>query len=285
MHTIGPGSLVAQAYRVVRRIGKGGMGTVYEAIVEATGERVAIKIPHDCFRADGAALKRFVQEARATLFIRSPHVVCTMAVGRLPTGMPFLAMEYVDGISLREMVYPRGRRMLPLKVALVLIDQIASGLSAAHEAGVVHRDLKPSNVLVTSAEDCPRARIFDFGLSLLATETAGRLTLSGVGFGTPEYMAPEQIRNAKHVDGRADVYSLAVMAYEMLTQKLPFDGVDAREVWHRATHDQAVPLSKYRANSPAGLSDVIMRAMSKDADARPPSAEAFRRSIAPYLPS
>ena len=139
MLTIGPGSLIAQAYRVVRRIGKGAMGTVYEAIVEATGERVALKIPHDCFRADGAALQRFVHEARATMFVRSPHVVRTMAVGRLPTGMPFLAMEYVDGISLREILYARDPGFLSGDVALMLVDQIASGLTAAHAAGVVHR--------------------------------------------------------------------------------------------------------------------------------------------------
>ena len=215
---IGPGSVVAQAYRVERKVGRGAMGTVFEATVIATGERVALKIPHECFLADRSALKRFMREATATLTIRSPFVIRTMAVGKLPTGMPFLAMEFVDGPSLAELMDRFAGAPMPLPLAMRLLLQLAEGLSTAHEAGVIHRDLKPGNVLVASPGGGAVARIFDFGLSVLAFDEAGRLTLSGTTFGTPQYMAPEQTRAAKHAGVQPDVYALGVVLYQLETE-------------------------------------------------------------------
>ena len=279
---IGPGSVVAQAYRVERKVGRGAMGTVFEATVIATGERVALKIPHECFLADRSALKRFMREATATLTIRSPFVIRTMAVGKLPTGMPFLAMEFVDGPSLAELMDRFAGAPMPLPLAMRLLLQLAEGLSTAHEAGVIHRDLKPGNVLVASPGGGAVARIFDFGLSVLAFDEAGRLTLSGTTFGTPQYMAPEQIRAAKHAGVQSDVYALGVMAYEMLAARWPFSGPTALDIWHSATHFDAIPLSKHRPDLPAGLCGVVMRAMARETGARFESAEDLRCALAPF---
>ncbi len=278
-----PGSVIAHAYRVMRRIGRGAMGTVVEATVIATGERVAIKIPHDCFRVDGSAVKRFMGEARATMEIRSPHIVRTLAVGRQPSGMPFMVMEYIDGVPLSHRIYPEEETRMPLDEALSIADQIAAGLQAAHDAGLVHRDLKPGNVLVSGPRCAPVAQIFDFGLSCLAQQAADRLTLTGMTFGTPQYMAPEQIRSTKHVDARVDIYALGIIIYEMLTQTVPFDGKDSSEIWHKATEETPVALSLKRRGLPLGLSEVVMRAMARDADVRFASAVAFRGALAPLL--
>jgi eukaryotic-like serine/threonine-protein kinase len=277
---LGPGSVVAQAYELQRKIGQGAMGTVYEALVRSTGERVAVKIPHDCFRLDDSALKRFLQEARATLMIRSPYVVRTMAVGRLPSGMPFFAMEYVDGVNLRDIIHAPGEQRPGTGKALMLVEQMALGLTSAHQAGVIHRDLKPSNVLVASYDTRPCARIFDFGLSLLADEASARLTLSGSSFGTPEYMAPEQISDARSVDALADLYSLAVIAYELLSGTLPFGTGSPREIWQRVTHDEPVALSSYRPDLASGICDEVMKALARDPEARHGSVEEFRLAIA-----
>jgi eukaryotic-like serine/threonine-protein kinase len=214
--------------------------------------------------------------------IRSPHVVRMMAVGKLPGGMPFLAMEYVQGASLQTMIYKAEQWRLPYELSLDMIDQIAIGLSAAHAAGVIHRDLKPGNVLVESASSCPVAKIFDFGLSLLAAELAVRLTLTGSTFGTPEYMAPEQIEDTSQVDPRADIYSLGVIAYQLFAGRIPFRGSTAREIWDQALHDAPVPLDTLRPELPPDLCDLVMRAMARDPDERPSSAEELRASLVSY---
>jgi len=279
-----PGTVIAQAYRVVRKVGSGAMGTVYEAIVVATGERVALKIPHNTFLGDRHALKRFMREAQATLTIRSPFVVRTMSLGRLPNGLPFLAMEFVDGTSLAELMDRFQGGPVPRGLALRMLDQIAEGLTAAHAAGVIHRDLKPGNVLVESPETAPVPRIFDFGLSLLVSDLAGRLTLTGITFGTPQYMAPEQIHAARDACIQTDVYALGVIAYEMLAARWPFSGPSPQEIWYAATHFDPVPLAKHRPDLPTPLCKAVMKAMARAPESRFATAEQFRTAIAPFLP-
>ena len=285
MSALAPGSVLAQSFEIVRRVGAGAMGTVYEAIEIASGEHVALKIPHDIFKTDRLAIKRFVREAKATLAIRSPYVVRTLCVGKLPWGVPFFAMELIQGISLADLMDRKDRGPVPLGTALRFIDQIACGLGAAHQAGVIHRDLKPGNVLVASVKVQPVAKIFDFGLSLLAGDASNRVTMSGITFGTPQYMAPEQIRAASNVDGRADLYALGVLAYEMLAVQWPFSGLSPQDVWHAATHFDAVPLSKHRPDLPTGLCTAIMKAMARDPADRFPTADDLRAAIARYRPA
>jgi eukaryotic-like serine/threonine-protein kinase len=284
MKTLGPGSEIANAYRIVRRIAAGAMGTVFESVVIASGERVAIKIPHDSLRADPSAPTRLLREARMTVAIRSPHVVRTLAVGRLPSRMPFLVMELIDGDTLADLMNATPGKPLSVPEALTLTDQIASGLAATHHEGVVHRDLKPGNVFVQHEHGAAHARIFDFGLSLGPSSSAGRLTLSGVTFGTPQYMAPEQIRDARKVDARTDLYSLGVMAYEMLCARWPFSGTTAEEIWNDIMHHDPIPLSKRRPDLPPGLCRLVMRSMARAPDGRFASAEELRAALAPWRP-
>ncbi|MBI5531628.1 MAG: serine/threonine protein kinase [Deltaproteobacteria bacterium] len=282
-----PGIVIADRYRILRKIGSGGMASVYEAHDAKKKRRVALKIPYEPFWMDRRAMKRFLREARATLPIRSPHVVRTLAVGRQSDGMPYMVMQFVEGTPLRDIMYSDGKqRQLPTELALTLLHQIATGLAAAHEVQVIHRDVKPDNVLVTFLGETPVARLFDFGLSLAATEAAtSRLTEPNTTLGTPQYMPPEQAQSARQADARADVYSLGIIAYELLAGSLPFEGEDAQEVWRNAWRGHAIPLGQSRPDLPAPLADEIMRAISRDPEQRHPTAAAFRAAIEPYVPA
>lgn len=276
-----PGSIVASAFKIVRLIGSGSMGTVYEARVLSTGGRVALKFPHPTFGTSKAAVQRFQREAQATLAIESPYVIRTYAVAKLRRGLPVLVMEYVEGIELADLI-DHHEGPIPLPLVLGLVDQMATGLSAAHAAGVIHRDLKPSNVIVQNLHTSPVAKVFDFGLSVILSDGASRLTFSGSSFGTPQYMAPEQIRDTKHVDERADIYALGVITYELLTQRWPYSGATAQEVWHDALTNDPWPLNARRRDLPQGLCEFVMRAMARSPEDRFSTADALREALAPW---
>jgi eukaryotic-like serine/threonine-protein kinase len=282
-----PGDLVAGRYRVVRKVAAGGMATIYEAQTEQGGETVALKIPHESFRQDRGALKRFQREARAAMAIKSPHVVRTLSVGKLANDMPFMVMEYVDGTPLRDLLYdPQGNpQPMGLETTLSIVDQIAAAVSAAHEVSVIHRDIKPDNVLISFDGQNMMARVFDFGLSRLAVElSVSRLTAPGITFGTPQYMAPEQARSAGAADERTDIYAMGVIVYEMLSTHLPYEGDTAAEVWRSITKGDPVPLRAHRPDLPARLSEVVMQALARDPARRFASAAAFREALASTRP-
>lgn len=287
MSALQPGTLVADKFRILRKIGSGGMATIFEAQDKDSAAKVALKIPHDSFRQDRGAMKRFLREARAAMAIDSPNVIRTLSVGKMANGMPFLAMEYVDGVALRDLMYDTQADPQPvaMETTLPIVDQIASALVAAHAVNVIHRDIKPDNVLIAFGQDGMNAKVFDFGLSLLSAEfSISRLTAPGVTFGTPQYMPPEQARNAGAADERADIYALGVIAYEMLAAKFPFEGETPLEVWRNATHGKPVDLTVHRPDVPAELAQLIMKAISRDPADRPQTAKAFREAIAPFLP-
>lgn len=279
MIRLAPGSVVANAFEITRVIGSGSMGTVYQAKVIETGVKVALKFPHPSFASSKSSVQRFMREANATIAIQSPHVVRTYAVAKLRRGMPVLVMEYVQGVDLADYI-DHSEGPIPLGKAVVIIDQIAAGLAAAHAAGVIHRDLKPGNVLVKNIESQPIAKVFDFGLSVILTEES-RLTYTGSAFGTPHYMAPEQIRDTKHVDERADIYALGVLAYELISGRWPFVGATAKDIWNDALYSDPWPLRTRRPDTPEELCAIVTQAMARDPSQRFSSANEVRKALEP----
>lgn len=202
-------------------IGRGGMGEVYAATHPGSGRSAAVKLLRMDALVDRNALTRFEREARIVAAIRSPHVVEVLAVSRSDSVLPYLAMEYLEGVDLATYLRDRGR--LSLIEVTDLVSQVAAGLSAAHAAKVVHRDLKPNNIFRTGTKDAPTWKILDFGVSKWMDSVDQTLTIAEL-VGTPQYMAPEQARGESSLDQGADIYALSAIAYRALTGEPPFTG-------------------------------------------------------------
>ena len=279
-------------YRVTRRLGRGGMGMVYAAEDMALRREVAVKVMLPGLAADPIARERFLHEARAAARVFHDNLVPIWQVAE-SRGVPFLVMPLLDGVPLERAL--GGIKPLRTGVAVRIAREIAVGLAAAHAAGLVHRDIKPSNVWLELGPNgsVQRARVLDFGLARFDTGGA-TLTKSGVVIGTPSYMAPEQARGRK-VDGRADLFSLGVILYQMLTGKLPFDGSDSLAILTALAVDDPAPVRDLNPAVPPALADLVHRLMSKDVDGRPASAaevvaelrriEAGRITVTPTPPT
>jgi serine/threonine protein kinase len=277
-----PGDLVGGKYRVVRLIGEGGMGAVYEAHHEHLDSQVALKFLHPDLQASPALVARFLQEARVSASIKSPHVTHVIDVDQTPEGAAYLVMELLEGESLDS----RMERQMPLPIAEA-VDiglQILSALEAAHARGVVHRDLKPDNVWLSPTPAGPYVKLLDFGIAKLKSTNEFREvnTRPGSVMGTPAYMAPEQAISADQVDGRADLYSFGVILYETLSGKRPVDSDDAREILEKLMRKEVRPLATQNPNVPAGLSALVDRLVSPNPDDRPASATQARTELVPH---
>jgi len=271
---------IVRNHRVVRRIGTGGMGEVYEAIHQTLQRRVAVKVLHPDWCKNPELVKRFFNEALATNLIRHPAMVAIHDHGQFPDGMPFLIMEFLEGESLRR----QFGLLEPLQVAR-LGWQIATGLSAAHRKKIVHRDLKPDNIMILRDDTIPggqRVKILDFGLAKLQAEHQWEgaqpvSTRDGVALGTPEYMAPEQWLGAARVDGKADVYSLGVVLYETLCGHPPFAEGSSDKLRALHLYETPPPLSRRAPSAPAGLVELINRMLTKTQAERPTMTEVAAR--------
>ena len=215
-------------YRIIRKIGEGGMGAVYEGLHELIERKVALKILRPQFAVQPEFTARFFNEARAVNRVDHPGVVQISDYGQLPDSTAYIVMEFLQGEVLSSRIKGRGGP-LPLEQALNIGSQLADCLTAAHEKNVIHRDLKPDNVMLVADSKAPggeRTKLLDFGIAKLAPEDNNDpgLTRPGVVFGTPTYMSPEQCKGAKEVDARSDVYSLGVIFYQMLAGRPPFVG-------------------------------------------------------------
>ena len=287
------GRTVAERYQVLEKIGQGGMGEIYRARHLLIDKLVAIKVLHPNRGGRRTALKRFQQEARAAASIGNLHIVDVTDYGFIEDGEAFLVMEYLEGESLADAIAREGA--MPAERVVVIASQILDGLGAAHEAGIVHRDLKSANVFLTRSSGDDLVKLLDFGISKIfpmeqATE-AGEgsdlgqsptwLTDTGIMVGTPHYMAPEQAEESRGVDHRADLYSLGVILYEMLTGELPFAGTNIWNVLLKHASEEPSPPRKRRPDLsiPRDLERVVLRAMSKDPDDRYPSAQQMLGAI------
>ena len=218
------GSTLSQTYSIVRVIGEGGMGRVYEARhTRMASKRFAIKMLHPEFARQPDVISRFQREAEAAAAIQSPYVVGVYDVDRTADGRPFMVGEYLEGKELGDHLSKVTK--LPVSAAVRIVRQICQALGAAHARGVVHRDMKPENVFLTGEVSRPTAKVIDFGISKIGDTPGTALTKTGMIMGTPSYMAPEQARG-EHVDHRADIYAVGAILYAAVTGKRPFDRGD-----------------------------------------------------------
>ncbi|HEX8108695.1 MAG TPA: serine/threonine-protein kinase, partial [Kofleriaceae bacterium] len=261
-----PGAVIAERYRLVRRVGEGGMGVIWAADDLVTGRRTALKRIKDAVD-DPAARRRFLHEARAASVVRHPNVVEMFDVLELETGPPVLAMELLDGESLRD-VLVRDRTLSVPALADVLVPVIGA-VGAAHALGVVHRDLKPENIFLARGADGARVvKVLDFGIAKLtaldgeAMRSAGLTTTAVIG--TPAYMAPEQVFGERDIDHRADIWALGVVVYECLAGVRPTEGDNVGQVLKHVVARPFVPLAQQVDGVPDGVSRLVERMLQRE---------------------
>jgi len=284
--------VVRNKYRILAKIGQGGMGAVYKALHLRFKEVRALKVLSPELASDAEFVKRFEREAILTRKLQHPHAVRIDDIDESDDGRPFIVMEFIEGRSLKRVIEEEGP--LPFARACAISKQVAGALDAAHRLGVIHRDIKPDNIaLVTPAEDRNGglqtsyqefAKVLDFGIakvkeaSLVAAVTT-TLTKKDMVIGTPQYMSPEQAmgKRGDDLDARSDIYSLGIVMYQMLTGELPFKGDTTLELLLAHMQLPPTPIQEVRPDLqiPRGVADVVMRCLAKNRELRPASAQAL----------
>ena len=275
--------LLAGKYRVLRRLGEGGVADVYEGVQEEIGQRVAIKIlKRDLMKIPGL-VERFLVEARVAGAVGHPGIVQVFDYGHLPSGEPYLVME----LLLEEDLYKVLRRVKRFEIqhAIGVMLHVLDALGAAHRAGVVHRDMKPENVIVTSGPGGePWAKVIDFGIArVISTGVAlPRQTAVGTLIGTPDYLSPEQARGEQDIDARTDIYSVGVMLFELLTGKTPLEGITALEIAERVLTNAFPSPRSLNASVSVELEQVILKATAYRREDRYATAREFVDALRPF---
>lgn len=281
------GEVLAQKYRVERIVGHGGMGLVIAARHLQLGQTVAIKLlklPDDEERRD-EAIGRFLHEAQAAARLQTDHVVRIYDVGQLESGLPFMVMELLVGSDLDSVLEERGP--LPEAEAVDLVLQACAGIAEAHQMGIVHRDLKPSNLFVTRRSDgLPLLKVLDFGISKQVTdpdsgEAVPTFTNARTLMGSPNYMSPEQIRDARRVDARADVWAMGIILQELITGAQVFEADSFPGVCAAIIADPPLPVRSLRPDVSEKLESIIARCLQKDPQLRYQSIAALQADLAP----
>lgn len=267
-------------YRVVRLLGAGGMGAVYEAMEDRIGRRVAIKVLHADVSAERDSRLRFINEARVVNRVRHPSLITVHEMGELPDGSAYIVMEFLEGETLTHRMQRRGDQSITLPEILRFMRQVTSALGAVHAQGIVHRDLKPDNLMLVADPEVQggeRVKILDFGIAKVREPNEGgaRMTATGMGMGTPEYMPPEQVYGANKVDGSADIYSLGVILFELLSGRLPFEG-DQRQVLGGHLFRPPPDVRQLAPAVPESLAQLVARMLAKEPGERPHVVELQR---------
>ncbi|HWA78289.1 MAG TPA: serine/threonine-protein kinase [Polyangiaceae bacterium] len=279
------GRVIAGKYRVDRLLGRGGMGSVFQATNLSIGKRIALKFLNRDAARDPDATERFQREALAASVVESSHIVQIFDSGTSEDGLPFLVMELLSGEDLRARLSREGR--LPVEAAAAVAVQLLRALVRAHAAGIVHRDLKPDNVFLCERDDGSLyVKIVDFGVSKLA-RSAKLDTLTGRGtvLGTAFYMSPEQAQAFSDVDGRTDLFSVGAILYECLAARPPHVAPTYEAVLIAICTKQAEDIRNFAPDVPRSLADVIHRALATDRSQRYASAQAMLDALSAALPS
>ncbi|XYI03877.1 protein kinase domain-containing protein [Sorangium sp. So ce1128] len=282
-YTIAPGDVLLGKYRVESVLGRGAMGLVVAARHLALDDRVAIKVLLPRYVRDPEILQRFLREGRAAVRIRSRHVVRVADVGTLENGAPYLVMDHLEGRDLAAVLAESG--VLPVPVAIELVLQVCEALAEAHAQGIIHRDVKPSNLFLTcNADGSPCIKVLDFGISKMTHAEDHALTRVGGMLGSPLYMSPEQLRSASDVDGRADVYSLGVVLFQLLTGRTPFVAQELAQLVYLVTQGEPLRPRALRPDIPEPLEQVLLAAIARDRDRRFPTIADLALALVPFAP-
>jgi serine/threonine protein kinase len=278
---VSPGDLIGGKYRVERVLGRGGMGVVVAATHAHLGQRVAIKfLLKEAMAGDGVA-ERFLREGRTMVQLTSEHVARVTDVGTHDNGAPYLVMEYLEGRDLGEVLLARGPLPAPEMVDFLL--QACEAVAEAHALRVVHRDLKPGNLFLTRRPDgSPLVKVLDFGISKAHEPSGNKLTQTAAVMGSPAYMSPEQVRSTTNVDQRTDVWSLGVIAYELLSGKLPFEAPTMSGMFAAIVASPMVPLAQRRPDLHPDLSRAVEKALVKEVEGRFQSVAELATALAPF---
>ena len=275
------GQVVADRYHIIKKLGEGGMGAVYLGEHVKMGRKSAIKVMTQAMANDPDAVSRFNREAANASRLSHPNICQIYDFGETSDGLIYLAMEFIEGCSLSDLIEREGS--LPPARAGSILRQSADALQVAHDQTIVHRDIKPDNIMIVQARDgSDVAKVVDFGIAkaVAGDETGQKVTKTGLVVGTPEYMSPEQLSGDK-LDGRSDIYSLALVMYKMLTGVLPFRADTAQETMIKRLTDNPLPLEEARPDIvfPPRLQAVMDRALSRSVSDRYSSAAEFGRDV------
>ncbi len=275
------GQHIQDRYRIVRKLGEGGMGAVYEGEHLLIRRKVAIKCLHVQFASNSEMVARFQREAMAANAIRHPNIVEVTDMGRFDDGAIYMVLEFLEGCDVASVL--QANRALPVSRAVHILLQVCDALIAAHGANIVHRDLKPENIyLTTRGDDQDFVKILDFGIAKYAESAGQAITRAGTTIGTPHYMSPEQAFGRTDLDHRADIYSLGVVLYQSLTGRVPFDDETFPGLLMKLVHMPAPTLSEHSPNVPPELNELVERMLAKDPNVRPQSCREVKAVLARF---
>lgn len=259
-------TILQNKYRIIRKIGEGGMGSVYEAEHLTLHRKVAIKFLLPEYTRNEETLRRFEREAVIAAQLDSPNVVHIYDFDRSENGYYYIVMEYLEGRELRK-ILKEEKRLPPQRLINIML-QVAQLLDQAHSKGIIHRDLKPENIFIVNKEGNEIVKILDFGISKIRQSSKGSLTQTGAIIGTPYYMSPEQAKGVKEIDHRVDIYALGVICYEAITGELPINAENVTGILVKIVTEPPPPIRMKRADLPEAVERAIIKAMAKEPNDR-----------------